>query len=77
MLVSHSLGTVVAFDLLDDPELRQRTRLWVTAGSPLGLEAVQRNLLSKGTHDPGLQWLSCYDVNDVVALGHPAAPRPA
>ena len=74
VLVTHSLGTVVARDLLDDPELRQRTRLWVTAGSPLGLEAVQRNLLSKGTQNPGVPWLTCYDVNDVVALGHPLHP---
>lgn len=71
VLVSHSLGTVVACDLLDDPDLRNRTVLWVTAGSPLGLDAVQRNLLNKGSHNPGVPWLTCYDVNDVVALGHP------
>jgi hypothetical protein len=74
VLVTHSLGTVVARDLLEDAELRERTALWVTAGSPLGLEAVQRNLLSKGRHNPGVDWLSCYDVNDVVALGHPLRP---
>jgi len=74
VLVSHSLGTVVARDLLDDEELRGRTRLWVTAGSPLGLDAVQRNLLDKGRHNPGVPWLTCYDVNDVVALGHPLRP---
>jgi hypothetical protein len=74
VLVSHSLGTVIARDLLDDAQLRERTALWVTAGSPLGLDAVQRNLLSKGRHNPGVEWLSCYDVNDVVALGHPLHP---
>ena len=71
VLVSHSLGTVVARDLLDDAQLRRRTTLWVTAGSPLGLDAVQKNLLSKGRQNPGVEWISCYDVNDVVALGHP------
>lgn len=74
VLVSHSLGTVVARDLLDDDDLRNRITLWVTAGSPLGLEAVQRNLLTKGTKNPGVPWLTCYDVNDVVALGHPLQP---
>lgn len=74
VLVTHSLGTVVARDLLDDAELRDRTALWVTAGSPLGLDAVQKNLRSKGRHNPGVDWLSCYDVNDVVALGHPLRP---
>lgn len=71
VLVTHSLGTVVACDLLDDDAIRARTRLWVTTGSPLGLEAVQRNLLNPGRRHPGLPWLTAFDINDVVALGHP------
>lgn len=71
VIVSHSLGTVVARDLLSDDKLRQRTALWVTAGSPLGLDAVQRNLLTKGAVNPGVPWLTCWDVNDIVAIGHP------
>lgn len=71
VVVSHSLGTVVARDLLDDAELQTRTRLWVTAGSPLGLPTVQRNLRSEGVQNPGVEWLATFDVNDVVALGHP------
>jgi hypothetical protein len=74
LLVTHSLGTVVTRDLLDDAQLRGRTLLWVTAGSPLGLEAVQKNLLTPGIHDPGVSWLSAYDVHDIVALGHPLGP---
>lgn len=74
ILVSHSLGTVVARDLLDDAEIRGRTALWVTTGSPLGLEAVQRNLRTPGCVHPGTPWLSAYDVNDVVALGNPLRP---
>ncbi|OLZ58247.1 hypothetical protein AVW11_28500 [Streptomyces amritsarensis] len=76
ILVTHSLGTVVARDLLDDKDVRDRTLLWVTAGSPLGLEAVQKNLLSPGKIHPGVpQWVSTYDVNDIVALGHPLKPN--
>lgn len=71
ILCSHSLGTVVARDLLVDDGIRDRTVLWVTTGSPLGLEAVQRNLLTAGCVHPGTPWLSAYDTNDVVALGHP------
>ncbi len=71
LLVSHSLGTVVARDLLHDADVRRRTVLWVTAGSPLGLEAVQKNLIDPGHEHPGVEWLTAYDVNDVVALGHP------
>lgn len=71
VLVSHSLGTVVARDLLHDEGVRSRTQLWVTAGSPLGLEAVQKNLLSPGAQHPGVPWLTAFDENDIVALGHP------
>lgn len=74
VIVSHSLGTVVARDLLDDKAIRDRTRFWVTAGSPLGLEAVQKNLQTPGHVNPGVEWLSTFDVHDVVALGHPFRP---
>jgi PGAP1-like protein len=74
VLVSHSLGTVVARDLLDDAQVRERAAFWVTVGSPLGLDAVQKNLLTKGAHNPGVNWLTAYDVHDVVALGHPLLP---
>jgi hypothetical protein len=71
VLVSHSLGTVVARDLLDDANIRGRTRLWVTAGAPLALPTVQKNLLTPGPHNPGVPWVTAYDANDIVALGHP------
>ncbi|MEW2355699.1 hypothetical protein [Spirillospora sp. NPDC029432] len=76
VLVTHSLGTVVGRDLLDEPAVRDRTRAWITAGSPLGLEAVQRNLRPPGTRHPGptVEWTSAYDVRDIVALGHPLRP---
>jgi len=75
VLVTHSLGTVVGRDLLDDPAIRQRTVAWVTLGSPLGLPAVQRNLKTKGPHHPeDVDWQTGYDDNDVVALGHPLQP---
>jgi hypothetical protein len=74
VLVSHSLGTVVARDLLGDAELRDRTMLWVTAGSPLGLDAVEKNVLTQGARNPGVSWVSAYDVHDIVALGHPLLP---
>jgi len=75
VLVTHSLGTVVGRDLLDDPTIRQRTVAWVTLGSPLGLPAVQRNLETKGPHHPeNVDWQTGYDTNDIVALGHPLQP---
>ncbi|MFB4313874.1 hypothetical protein [Actinomadura sp. 21ATH] len=76
VLVTHSLGTVVGRDLLEDPAVRDRTGTWITVGSPLGLEAVQRNLRPPGARHPGpgVEWTSAYDVRDIVALGHPLRP---
>jgi hypothetical protein len=75
VLVTHSLGTVVGCDLLYDAAFRERTVAWVTLGSPLGLPTVQRNLRAKGPHHPeNIDWLTAYDTNDVVALGHPLRP---
>ncbi|MGW0363653.1 hypothetical protein [Streptomyces sp. NPDC002990] len=75
VLVSHSLGSVVARDLLADDGLRARTKLWITAGSPLGLDAVVRNLPADERTHPGTPWLDTFDVNDFVATGHPLTPR--
>lgn len=75
VLVSHSLGSVVARDLLADDGLRARTKLWITAGSPLGLDAVVRNLPDDERKHPGIPWLDTFDVNDIVATGHPLQPR--
>ncbi|GAA0810188.1 hypothetical protein [Spirilliplanes yamanashiensis] len=83
VVLGHSLGSVVAYDLcrsLDVP-----VRALVTVGSPLGLPAVRRNL--PGVSDPpalpglappagwsGPAWINGYDDRDVVALVHPLAP---
>ncbi len=41
VLVSHSLGTIVAFEVLSEPGARQDCDLLVTMGSPLGIQEVQ------------------------------------
>ena len=72
VLVSHSLGTVVAMDLLhrlgnaDVP-------LLVTAGSPLAMDAVSSRLLAGGVHKPaGVgAWLNVWCAPDAVAIGCP------
>jgi hypothetical protein len=81
VLVAHSLGTVVAYDLLGSTDTARPISLLVTAGSPLGLPVVQRNLLGAGTGatpqvpliDAGREpsWVNAFDVRDVVALIHP------
>lgn len=66
VVVSHSLGTVVAYTLLaTHPELE--VPLFVTAGSPLGLAYIQRHLPIP-LHMPCGQWLNLTDEEDLVAL---------
>ncbi|HWS37658.1 MAG TPA: hypothetical protein VN408_33635 [Actinoplanes sp.] len=85
VVIGHSLGSVVAYDLLTELPGHYPVRQLVTAGSPLGLPVVQRNLLGAGPDgkppipapvpDRDGAWLNAYDVLDVVALEHPLAGR--
>jgi hypothetical protein len=83
VVLAHSLGSVVGYDLFDVLRGSVDISLFVTAGCPLGLPVVQRNLLPdwsgagkragpklKGTSVP---WLNAFDVRDFVALVHPLA----
>lgn len=83
VLIGHSLGSIVAYDLLTRLPESYRVRLFVTAGSPLGYPIVQNNLLGRVRgqkpvipsvvpQTPGA-WLNAYDVLDFVALVHPLA----
>jgi hypothetical protein len=83
VVVGHSLGSVVAYDVLTALPGTYRVRQFITAGSPLGMPVVQRHLLGA---DGGPKaavpaavprrsngWLNAYDVLDFVALLHPLA----
>jgi endonuclease G, mitochondrial len=73
VLVSHSLGTVVAMDLLSQLPAALDVELLVTAGSPLGLDAVYNRLEVKGPHRPARikHWLNTWYAGDPVAIGCP------
>ena len=83
VVVGHSLGTIVAYDVLTRLPGTYRVRQFVTAGSPLGLPVVKRHLLgAAGRPRPAVPgavplrstgWLNAYDVLDFVALLHPLA----
>jgi V8-like Glu-specific endopeptidase len=73
VLVSHSLGTVVAMDLLTRlPDQVEVVQL-VTAGSPLGMDTVFKRLLSGGPRRPDRVggWLNAWSPADAVAIGCP------
>jgi pimeloyl-ACP methyl ester carboxylesterase len=72
VLVAHSLGTVVALDLLEQlPGVT--VRLLVTAGSPLGMDSVHKRLLAGGPKRPARvgTWLNAWAAADAVAIGCP------
>lgn len=71
VVVAHSLGTVVAYDLLRKSGSEQgwNVPLFVTLGSPLGVTAVKA-AMDKPLSFPAcaLAWFNAMDPDDVVAL---------
>lgn len=75
LLVTHSMGTVIAYDVLSDyAEGDISVPLWVTIGSPLGIQEVQdriRVLRKEETlKRPAVvkRWMNFADRLDVVAI---------
>lgn len=74
VLIAHSLGTIVTYDVLSEPAFRNRTLpLLVTVGSPLGIGNVQARLRDRaGRPNPVPKsvkaWANFADRFDPVAL---------
>lgn len=74
LLVSHSMGSIIAHDVLrmaeDDPDLR--IEHWITIGSPLGLPLVAEKIRDEfgEQRTPGNvdRWSNLADPGDKVAL---------
>ena len=66
VIVAHSLGTIVAYSVLHRKK-RNIPRL-VTLGSPLGVDAVRRQLEPISFPDGVGEWINGYDEQDFVAL---------
>lgn len=73
IIVSHSLGTVIAFKLLREMEaagVKVEVPLLITLGSPLGLDAVKSKLGPPRKKPASVKrWINFYDPGDFVALG--------
>ena len=72
VVVSHSLGTIVAYSLLREFARNGRPRnspLFVTLGSPLGIDSVRKGFPKPRTK-PGnvLRWVNGANAEDFVAL---------
>lgn len=76
ILVTHSLGSVIAYEVLEEREFRDReVRLLVTLGSPLGLddirEILRRDAAPGRVPEPVRAWMNFADPLDLVALDRP------
>jgi hypothetical protein len=70
VLVTHSLGTVVAFDVLHDCADRyDKISHWFTLGSPLAkvMRLGRRSDLGRINYRTVKHWFNLYDTTDVIA----------
>jgi hypothetical protein len=73
IVISHSLGTIVAYDVLASFDGSREIPLWVTLGSPLGIGNVQKRL-NGGSEPPAPvpkgvgAWHNLADDHDPVAV---------
>ncbi|MFV0131355.1 hypothetical protein ACLGI4_27210 [Streptomyces sp. HMX112] len=74
IVVGHSLGSIVAYEVLT--ELERETELFVTVGSPLAVTEVQDHLAEPPAVPAGVRsWLNASDPRDLVALDHTLRPE--
>lgn len=71
VVLAHSLGSILAYDVITDPEFASwNLRLFVTAGSPLGIDNVVvkvRDRQGPGPLPPtATAWQNFYDPRDLV-----------
>ncbi|KFI06094.1 hypothetical protein [Massilia sp. BSC265] len=69
VVVGHSLGSVIAYNVLrhqDNAGLK--VPLFVTLGSPLGINVIRKSLRPIGHPGPVGTWFNAMDERDVVAL---------
>lgn len=69
VVIAHSLGTVVAYNVLLARNRSHPVPRFLTLGSPLGVKALQRHLDSPLVSPPAVgSWRNAFDDRDVVAL---------
>jgi len=70
VVVAHSLGTVVTYALMRQPDCRAKVKRLITLGSPLGVNAIRKLLMPPALENPAgvTSWFNAYDPRDVVAL---------
>ena len=69
VIIGHSLGTIIAYDLLRRLRREVKVKLLLTAGSPLGIEIIKHRLGPPLICLPNVDtWVNVSDREDFVAL---------
>ncbi len=78
VMVTHSMGTVIAYDCLKNVSDCPRVKHLMTVGSPLGMSEVQNKLAPGYSRNDGfpaervdLRWVNIYDPVDIVSRADP------
>lgn len=72
LLIGHSLGSVIAIDLLDHLPADLKVKRFITIGSPANSEALHRGserLLKKFPYSSVLDWINFFSARDIVTMG--------
>jgi hypothetical protein len=74
VVLSHSMGTVIAYDCLKRDDRCEGVDALMTIGSPLGIDEIQDKMKPQWTRDDGFpsskvasDWANVYDSLDVVS----------
>ncbi len=82
MLIAHSMGTIIAYDVLSHTAMDVTVDTFITIGSPLGLPLIMKKIFDergipfkKGVKTPvpeniSKQWLNFSDLSDPVAMNY-------
>jgi len=68
LVIAHSLGSVVAYNVLRRRHRTMDLRGFITVGSPLGLRAISSKLGVAENPAAAVGWTNAYDERDIVAL---------
>lgn len=68
IVVGHSLGTVVAYKVIQDNISKLNLQKFITVGSPLGISAISTKLGIADNPAGDNGWYNAYDERDIVAL---------
>lgn len=74
IVIGHSLGSVVAYNVLMKNKAKLKLRKFITVGSPLGIKAISSKLGVAENPAASVGWFNAYDERDIVALNPLTAP---